>query len=434
VEVSCLTRHQKCQITQYPSDILITSLPSHCTTRLRPSNRYENRPQVTKLRLTYPQQRSLTPEHFAPRATTTQSRQVETADSVSRSSSIYTADYGHVGEANLSAIWNPGQLVPDNNDATQQQFEHLSQTESATMSINGADSMSSDSGAPLDRFMQRRLQRLNTEQGFREQRQASLSQQSQAQHSKSSSLQQADPFHQQQQGHQHLQQQQQQQPPQRQQSLPDYADQPLPTRIPAQVIPSVPNSTATTPSSSSASPHSHFRHDTPQQPQYQPLRNFAKLHDDGPIQLSTSTLIKAQPRQPSMTSSNQSSAANAREPSILSQQQPQQPKDVGRSTPQPQAEDLNEDQVRSLLNDHRELRKLPTIPLSSVPMLTTPHSRRKVPKGQEVLFRKRGPGQATPKQSRSPANRPITYIPRRRRVCDSLQPSGRSDRTTVLQH
>jgi hypothetical protein len=137
----------------------------------------------------------------------------------------------------LSAVWNPGQLIPDNNDATQQQFEHLTQTESATMSINGADSMSSDSGAPLDRFMQRRLQRLNTEQGFREQRQASLSQQSQAQHSKSSSLQQADSLHQQQQGHQHLQQQQQQ-PPQRQQSLPDYADQPLPTRIPAQVIPS----------------------------------------------------------------------------------------------------------------------------------------------------------------------------------------------------
>lgn len=228
--------------------------------------------------------------------------------------------------------------------------------------------MSSDSGAPLDRFMQRRLQRLNTEQGFREQRQASLSQQSQAQHSKSSSLQQLELHHQQQQAHQQLQQQQ---PPQRQQSLPDHADQPLPTRIPAQVIPSVPNSTATTPSSSSASPHSHFRHDTPQQPQYQPLRNFAKLHDDGPIHLSTSTPNKASPRQPSMPSSNQTAAANAREPSILSQQQPQQPKDVGRSTPQPQAEDLTEDQIRQLLNDHRELRKPPVIPLRSVSMLTT---------------------------------------------------------------
>jgi hypothetical protein len=294
---------------------------------------------------------------------------------VSRSSSIYTAEYGHVGEVNLSAIWNPGQLVPDNHDATEQQFEHLTQTVSGTttttttMSINGADSMSSDSGAPLDRFMQRRLQRLNTEQGFREQRQASLSQQSQAQHSKSSSLQQLELHHQQQQAHQQLQQQQQ--PPQRQQSLPDHADQPLPTRVPAQVIPSVPNSTATTPSSSSASPHSHFRHDTPQQPQYQPLRNFAKLHDDGPIHLSTSTPNKASPRQPSMPSSNQTAAANAREPSILSQQQPQQPKDVGRSTPQPQAEDLTEDQIRQLLNDHRELRKPPVIPLRSVSMLTT---------------------------------------------------------------
>lgn len=195
--------------------------------------------------------------------------------------------------------------------------------------------------------MQRRLQRLNTEQGFREQRQASLSSQ-QAQHSKSSSLQQSE-FHNQQQAQQPLQQQQ---PPQRQQSLPDHPDQPLLSRIPAQVIPSVPNSTATTPSSSSASPHSHFRHDTPQQPQYQPLRNFAKLHDDGPIHLSTS---KASPRQPSMASS-QSPAPTARDPSILSQQQTQQ-KDVGRSTPQLQAEDLTEDQIRQLLADHKELRK-----------------------------------------------------------------------------
>jgi len=356
---------------------------------------------------------------------------------VSRSSSIYTEDYGHVGPANLSAIWNPGQLVPDNNDATQQQFDHLTPTVSATtttnMSINGADSVSSDSGAPLDRFMQRRLQRLNTEQGFREQRQASLSQQTTQQHSKSSSLQQADLHHQQPQAHQLVQQSQLQQP-QRQQSLPDHADQPLPTRIPAQVIPSVPNSTATTPSSSSASPHSHFRHDTPQQPQYQPLRNFAKLHDDGPIHLSTSTQNKGPPRQPSMASSNQSAAANAREPSILSQQQPQQAKDVGRSTPQPQAEDLTEDQIRSLLNDHRELRKLTIMLPRSISTLTTLDSRRKIPKGQEVLFRKGGSSQAIAKQSRSPANRPITHFPRRWRVRDSLQPPGWSDRTTVLQH
>ncbi|KEQ86883.1 hypothetical protein M438DRAFT_372506 [Aureobasidium pullulans EXF-150] len=211
------------------------------------------------------------------------------------------------------------------------------------MSVNGADSLSSDSGPTMnDRFMQRRLQRLNTEQGFREQRQASQSQaQAQAQHSKSLSLAQAD-FH-----HQQAQQQQ---------SILHHSDQPLPSRIPSQVIPSVPASTATTPSSSSASPHSHFRHDTPQQPQYQPLRNFAKLHDDGPIHLSTSP-SKATPRQPSMASSNQSPAPTARDPSILSQQQPQQSKDVGRSTPQPQAEDLTEDQIRQLLNDHKELRE-----------------------------------------------------------------------------
>ena len=357
---------------------------------------------------------------------------------MSRSSSIYTEDYGHVGPPNLSAIWNPGQLVPDSSDATQQQFDQLTPTVSdssptTNMSINGADSVSSDSGAPLDRFMQRRLQRLNTEQGFREQRQASLSQQTTQQHSKSSSLQQADLHHQQQQANQHLQQSQLQQP-QRQQSLPDHADQPLPTRIPAQVIPSVPNSTATTPSSSSASPHSHFRHDTPQQPQYQPLRNFAKLHDDGPIHLSTSTQNKGLPRQPSMASSNQSAAPNAREPSILSQQQPQQAKDVGRSTPQPQAEDLTEDQIRSLLNDHRELRKPPVMLLRSAPTLTTLNSRRKIPKGQEVLFRKGRPSQAIAEQSRPPANRPITHLSRRRRVRNSLQPSGWSDRTTVLQH
>ncbi|KAG9643036.1 hypothetical protein KCU64_g11920, partial [Aureobasidium melanogenum] len=291
--------------------------------------------------------RASTPEHFAPRPAT-YSQQAEIADSVSRSSSIYTEGNAQVGRDSLSATWNPGQLVPDSNATQQQQLEHLTESDSATMSINGADSVSSESGPPLDRFMQRRLQRLNTEQGFREQRQASLSSQ-QAQHSKSSSLQQAE-FH-------HQQPAQQQQPPQRHQSLPDHPDQPLPTRIPAQVIPSVPNSTATTPSSSSASPHSHFRHDTPQQPQYQPLRNFAKLHDDGPIHLQTSSsLNKASPRQPSMASS-QSPAPTARDPSILSQQQTQQSKDVGRSTPQPNAEDLTEDQIRQLLSDHKELRE-----------------------------------------------------------------------------
>ncbi|KAG9997315.1 hypothetical protein KCU78_g17005, partial [Aureobasidium melanogenum] len=292
--------------------------------------------------------RASTPEHFAPRPAT-YSQQAGIADSVSRSSSIYTEGDAQVGRHSLSATWNPGQLVPDSNATQQQQLEHLTESDSATMSINGADSVSSESGPPLDRFMQRRLQRLNTEQGFREQRQASLSSQH-AQHSKSSSLQQAEFHHQQ-------PLQQQQQPPQRHQSLPDHPDQPLSTRIPAQVIPSLPNSTATTPSSSSASPQSHFRHDTPQQPQYQPLRNFAKLHDDGPIHLQTSSsLNKPSPRQPSMASS-QSPAPTARDPSILSQQQTQQSKDVGRSTPQPNAEDLTEDQIRQLLSDHKELRE-----------------------------------------------------------------------------
>ncbi|KAI4724294.1 hypothetical protein E4T49_07977 [Aureobasidium sp. EXF-10728] len=300
--------------------------------------------------------RSSTPEHFAPRPAT-YSQQGETFDSVSRASSIYEHTEGDsvVGRNSLSDFWSPGQLVPDSASQQQQQAE----AGSSAMSINGAESVSSDSGAPLDRFMQRRLQRLNTEQGFREQRQASLSSQhAHAQHSKSSSLQHAELQH------QHAQQAaqlQQQHPPQRQQSLPDHAiaDQPLHTRIAAQVIPSVPNSTATTPSSSSASPHSHsqFRHDTPQQPQYQPLRNFAKLHDDGPIHLATSTSPNKQtPRQPSMASS-QSTTPPPRDPSILSQQQPQQSKDVGRSTPQPQAEDLTEDQIRQLLNDHKELRE-----------------------------------------------------------------------------
>lgn len=98
-----------------------------------------------------------------------------------------------------------------------------------------------------------------------------------------------------------------------------------------------------------------------------------------------------------MASSNQSAAPNAREPSILSQQQTQQAKDVGRSTPQPQAEDLTEDQIRALLNDHRELRKLTIMLPRSLSMLTTLDSRRKIPKGQEVLFRKGRPGQAIAK-------------------------------------
>lgn len=335
------------------------------------------------------------------------------ADSASRSSSIYTS--GNAGGESLTGIWNPGQLVPDGSPS--EQFEDLSQTISG-MSVNGADSLSSDSGPTMnDRFMQRRLQRLNTEQGFREQRQASQSQaQAQAQHSKSLSLAQAD-FH-----HQQAQQQQ---------SILHHSDQPLPSRIPSQVIPSVPASTATTPSSSSASPHSHFRHDTPQQPQYQPLRNFAKLHDDGPIHLSTSP-SKATPRQPSMASSNQSPAPTARDPSILSQQQPQQSKDVGRSTPQPQAEDLTEDQIRQLLNDHKELRKPSYNSLRLESLLIV--IRRKIPKGQEVLFRKGGPGQATAKQSRPPTNRSVAHFSRRRRICDPLQPPRRPDRAIVIQH
>ncbi|KAG9816009.1 hypothetical protein KCU63_g19317, partial [Aureobasidium melanogenum] len=55
--------------------------------------------------------------------------------------------------------------------------------------------------------------------------------------------------------------------------------------------------------------------------------------------------------------SSQSPAPTARDPSILSQQQTQQSKDVGRSTPQPNAEDLTEDQIRQLLSDHKELRE-----------------------------------------------------------------------------
>ena len=129
------------------------------------------------------------------------------------------------------------------------------------MSINGADSLSSESsGQALDsRFMQRRLQRLNTEQGFREQRQAS------SQH----------PIHAQLPQHQH-----QQHLPAAQHSY--LADQPLSARIPqTNIVAASTTTSATTPSS--ASPQ--FRHDTPQPPQYQPLRNFAKLHDDGPAQV-----------------------------------------------------------------------------------------------------------------------------------------------------
>lgn len=224
------------------------------------------------------------------------------------------------------------------------------------MSINGADSLSSESsGQALDsRFMQRRLQRLNTEQGFRDQRQAS------SQH----------PIH----AHAHAQlpqhqlqhQQHQQQPPQTSSVQHPYlADQPLAARIPqTNIVAASAATSATTPSS--ASPQ--FRHDTPQPPQYQPLRNFAKLHDDGPAHPSTSP--SKLPRQPPMAASNQPSIPTPTvvpNVSALSQQQSSQhaslqSKDTGRSTPQPQPDELSEDQIRQLLTDHKELRKPPWHP------------------------------------------------------------------------
>jgi hypothetical protein len=275
----------------------------------------------------------------------------------------------------------------------------------------------------MDRFMQRRLQRLNTEQGFREQRQASLSQsQSQSQHSKPplssaqlSDLQQQQPLPQPSPPHHHHHQSSQ--------AELHHSDLPLQSRVPV-VNPDIPapSTTSTTPSSSSTLSHSHLRHDPPQPSVYQPLRNFTKLHDDGPIHLSTAN----QPSS-SMAPSNQNSASNTRKPSILSHN------DAGRSTSQLKAEDLTEDEIRRLLSEHKELRK-PTPPcLILKSLLTTRRARRKIPKGQKVLFRKGRPGQATAKQPRPPAHCPIPHLTRRWRVLGPLQPPRWPDCTTILQ-
>ena len=98
-------------------------------------------------------------------------------------------------------------------------------------------------------------------------------------------------------------------------------------------------------------------------------------------------------------------------PSYQSSQPMQQQSEVRRATPQPAqtSDDLSEEDVAQLVKDHKELRTS-SIRTHTCGLLTNIFHRREVHQSQEVLFRKRRPGQAAPEQLGSPAPLTITNL------------------------
>jgi hypothetical protein len=323
------------------------------------------------------------------------------AAGLDRSSTVVRRDGNAPGNGNTSPAFElPAQPSPSPSWAPQ--FNHPNSSEQSvvpradTASMNHAPGKtSSDSGqqAALDRWSQRRLQRLNTEQGFREQRQGgSIASPPASDTSSFSSPPVGYP-------HQNAQPQSQaslhQQPPPHHQG--SYQANSRSNAAPA--IHSQPVSTARS--------SSYPVHEQPQvahiAPQHQYSPQDAQFQENGRPQVQQSRSYSQQSaieEQHAMASANngsisapkavraagnnnrqslqnnslpqrdnqsgmQSFSANvvpptAQAPPSYQSSQPTQQGDVRRATPQPvqSSEDLSEEDVAQLVKDHKELRKL----------------------------------------------------------------------------
>lgn len=349
---------------------------------------------------------------------------------------------------------------------------------------------SSDSGqsAALDRWSQRRLQRLNTEQGFREQRQgghgvlspnASISEQSGYNAS----------------GAQYPIQQEPQAQLHNQQAQPHPSPQPA-YHSERTVQSSHPNAglgvqTQSVSSSSRTNTYQRQESSTPYQQSSPPDSSgyqFSSPDSSRPTLTQSRSYNSQQQQQPdtdvtSMSSSNNGSlpapkplrtggsnrqsmhnGINSREGSGLgsgqqsggqqggvpafnasvvppagqaqyqsSSQQQQKSGDVGRNTPQPMqtGEEMSEEDIAALIKEHKELRKSILQHTNQLPLT---HDRREIHQSQEVLLREGGSGQAAPEQPRPPTPIAVTNITRRQRIHHPLQSIGWSCGAVGIQY
>jgi hypothetical protein len=114
------------------------------------------------------------------------------------------------------------------------------------------------------------------------------------------------------------------------------------------------------------------------------------------------------------------------------EKQTQQVSEMGRATPPPRTSvtEMSEEDVEKLQKEHDVLRMF--IPLKVQFHLT--HHRRKVPKGQAILFRAAITGPPATKHPRKSALVSVSHILGRQRIRDTLQSFRRIDRAIVILH
>lgn len=348
---------------------------------------------------------------------------------------------------------------------------------------------SSDSGqsGALDRWSQRRLQRLNTEQGFREQRQggqpllyspqASLSEQqgfsSAALPYTSSQEPQTQIYHQQAQPHPS-------QPPTYQSERTSHTNAgPATQTQPVSTSQRSPNYQRQESSSSYGQqqqpqrysppdPRSQFVSQDSDRPQLPQSRSYTQQQpagaEDSSMSSSNNGSLSAPKASRSTTSSNRQSmhnGLNSREGAGLGGVQQQQiggqgvpafsasvvpptgqaqagygnsqQKEMGRNTPQPlqSGEEMSEEDVAQLIKEHKELRTLSQWLRVDIHQANTCR-RREIHQSQEVLLRERGPSQAIAEQPRASTTITITNITRRQRIQHTLQSTRWPRRTASL--
>ncbi|GAB7351671.1 hypothetical protein MBLNU459_g2268t1 [Dothideomycetes sp. NU459] len=318
--------------------------------------------------------------------------------------SIYSTSGNEHGEP-LTAFFTPGQLLPQSSEHLPSPLDGPGDATDSPMTTNAASTpgkSSSDSTGhqALDRWSQRRLQRLNTEQGFREQRQglaqgqfnspgAQQQQQQQAQAQTQTHAQ----------GPGQAQAQAQAQPPHPSQApaASYYAMHNAQTQNNSHSHSHSHSPYAASSPPSSASPGAGYHHDAPQaqqqqqqQQQYSPpdpttattshrqphqSRSFTQPDAAAAAAAAAGSNTAATPteqqqqQQPKARSAHRHSlhntnmnapASNNAQPSPMPQSTTQsgQAKDVGRSTPQLNGgDDMSEDDINQLIRDHKELRE-----------------------------------------------------------------------------
>ena len=106
-----------------------------------------------------------------------------------------------------------------------------------------------------------------------------------------------------------------------------------------------------------------------------------------------------------------------------SQPQQQSGAEVGRKTPQPMqaGEEMTEDEKNQLIKDHKELRMLDYTMIVQYRMLAANLLiRREIYQSKEVLLRERRSGQATPEQPCTPKIIAIAHVSRRQRIYHTI--------------